>query len=43
MDKSSEIFEMTLEEMQAYRKEHPYEILSKDCEFPPKQKLITKS
>ncbi len=30
MDKSSKIFEMTIDEMKAYREEHPYEILSKD-------------
>lgn len=30
MDKSSEIFEMTIEEMKEYRLKHPYEILSKD-------------
>ncbi len=30
MDKSKEIFKMTLDEMKEYRKEHPYKVLSKD-------------
>ena len=33
MDKSDEIFKMTIEEMKTYRTEHPYEILSKDDEY----------
>jgi len=33
MDKSSEIFRMTKDEMRQYRSNHPYEILSKDREF----------
>lgn len=33
MDKSNEIFKMTVNEMRAYRSEHPYEILSKDDEY----------
>lgn len=31
MDKSCEIFKMTLGEMKEYRIKHPYEVLSKDC------------
>lgn len=30
MDKSKDIFEMTIEEMKKYRSEHPYEILEKE-------------
>lgn len=30
MDKSKEIFKMTLDEMKEYRKGHPYKVLSKD-------------
>ena len=30
MDKASEVFEMTREEMREYRKEHPYEVISKE-------------
>ena len=33
MDKSSEIYEMTIDEMKLYRLDHPYQILSKDEEF----------
>lgn len=30
MDKTNEVFEMTLDEMKEYRLRHPYEVLSKD-------------
>lgn len=33
MDKSSEIFKMTLEEMKEYRAKNPYEIISKETKF----------
>ena len=31
MDKSKQIFEMTIDEMKKYRLRHPYEILSREC------------
>ena len=40
MDKSSEIFKMTIDEMRAYRNEHPYEILSKDSQYVSRAKKI---
>lgn len=40
MDKSSEIFKMTIDEMRAYRCEHPYEILSKDSQYVSRAKKI---
>lgn len=33
MDKSSEIFEMTLEEMKGYRLHNPYKVISKEAKF----------
>lgn len=33
MDRSSKIFKMTIEEMRAYRNEHPYYILTKDSQY----------
>lgn len=33
LDKASEIYEMTLEEMKQYRELHPYEVISTDKPF----------
>lgn len=40
MDRSSEIFKMTLDEIKQYRIKNPYEILSKECQYEEFKKEI---
>lgn len=40
MDRSNEIFEMTLDEIKQYRIKNPYEILSKECQYEEFKKEI---
>ena len=38
IDLADNVKEMTYEEKKKYRVEHPYEVLSKDCDYNPKKK-----
>lgn len=33
LDRSKEIYQMTIEDKKQYRQEHPYEVISEDCDF----------
>ena len=42
IDLTPEIFKMDLQQRTEYRKMHPYEIISKDCEYEPLKKQLKK-